>query len=155
MSAKHHPLPAASVVTCMADDDAFGSWFQGPSWDAWKSVLKGAFALPMSPSNREVFATVAGNRDPPAHRVKELWIVAGRRAGKDSIASLIIAYAAAIEQKHLGKLRPGERATVMCIATDREQAQIVKGYAEAYFDQIPDNDGREQDPKWFPAEQRR
>jgi hypothetical protein len=70
--------------------------------------------------------------------VKELWVVAGRRAGKDSVASLIIAYAAAIEQRHLGRLRPGERATVMCIACDREQAQIVKGYAESYFDEIPE-----------------
>ena len=143
MSAKHdkhpeHSLPPASIVTCMDDTDAFGAWFEGPSWDAWKAVLKAAYALPMSASNRETFAAVAGGRDLPKHRVKELWIVAGRRAGKDSIASLIIAYAAAIEQKHLGKLRPGERATVMCIACDREQAQIVKAYAEAYFDEIPE-----------------
>jgi hypothetical protein len=139
MSAEQlHPLPAASIVDCMADDDAFGPWFEGSSWNAWKAILKAAYALPRSPADRAVVAPLAGNRDPPAHRVRELWVVAGRRAGKDSIASLIIGFAAGIEQAHLGKLRPGERATVMCIATDREQAQIVKGYSEAYFDEIPE-----------------
>jgi len=130
---------SANIVEAMDDvDDGFGRWFKGPSWTAWKVLLKAAYALPMSDADREVFAALAGNREPPKRRVKEFWVVAGRRGGKDSIASLGIGYAAAIEQRHLDKLRPGERATVMCIACDREQAQIVKGYAEAYLDEIPE-----------------
>jgi hypothetical protein len=64
--------------------------------------------------------------------VRELWIVAGRRAGKDSIASVIAAHAAALfaGQRHL---RPGERALVAALACDREQAKIVLSYIRALF----------------------
>jgi hypothetical protein len=34
------------------------------------------------------------------------------------------------------KLRPGERATVMCLAVDREQSQIILRYVRAYFNEI-------------------
>jgi hypothetical protein len=67
--------------------------------------------------------------------VKELWIIAGRRAGKDSIASLIAAwFGAFVNYDNL--LRPGETANVMCLAVDRPQAKIVLGYTKGYFDRI-------------------
>ena len=36
-----------------------------------------------------------------------------------------------------GKLRRGERASVLCLAVDREQAGIVLGYIKSYFAEIP------------------
>jgi hypothetical protein len=48
----------------------------------------------MSAGELAFFRTMAG-RVPPRRQVRELWIVAGRRAGKDSIASVIAAHAAA------------------------------------------------------------
>jgi hypothetical protein len=78
------------------------------------------------------FRTVAG-RGPPTQRVRELWIVAGRRAGKDSVASVIAAHAAALFDQQ-AKLRPGERAAVLCLACDRDQARIVLGYIKSYFE---------------------
>jgi hypothetical protein len=45
---------------------------------------------------------------------------------------------ATIEEAHVGRLRPGELATVQCLACDREQAQIVLGYIKAFFEAIPD-----------------
>ena len=62
--------------------------------------------------------------------------VAGRGAGKDSIASLI-ATCAAINFDPRGKLRPGEKATVMCLACDRHQAAILFRYIAGYFETIP------------------
>src|SRR5207247_1219534 len=59
-----------------------------------------------------------------------------RRGGKDSIASVIAAHAAALFRES-GQLRPGERALVMCLANDRDQAKIVLNYARAYFTDIP------------------
>ena len=89
-------------------------WFLGDSWNPWRAVLRAAFALPMTDAEIEFFRTVA-DRDPPRQRVREIWVAAGRRSGKDSIASLIAAYAAVtFQQEH--KLRPGERAVVLCLA---------------------------------------
>jgi hypothetical protein len=117
----------------MDDVQLLGAWFSGPSWDAWRAILRGAYALPMSAAERETFLELTG-REPPRHRVKELWILAGRRAGKDSVASLIAAYAAAFVD-YRRHLRPGERAAILCLAVDRQQAAIVHRYISAYFSQ--------------------
>jgi hypothetical protein len=98
-------------------------------------VLKAAFALPMTADETAVFRTLA-ERDPPAKRVRELWVLAGRRAGKDSVASLIAAYTGAFCD-FSAVLRPGENALVLCLAVDRDQARTVFKYTRAYFDAVP------------------
>jgi hypothetical protein len=126
-------------------DRTLGDSFQGPSWDRWRAILKGAHALPMSPAERQLFEGVA-ERKPPKKRVRELWIVGGRRGGKDSIASLIIADAAMRFQGKrrqiagitLPAMRKGERATVFCIGPDRDTARVVLGYVKGYFDDAPE-----------------
>jgi phage terminase large subunit-like protein len=114
----------------------FQPWFKGgTSWDGWRAVLRAAYGLPMSDQEREFFRSVA-EREPPARRVKELWIVAGRRAGKDSIASLITAYVSTFFE-HRDRLRPGERTLCACLACDRDQARIILNYVRSYFTDIP------------------
>ena len=128
-----------TIIDAMTDSEiGFGRWFGGSSWDAWRVILKAAYALPMTDGELATFRELAGGRDPPARRVRQLWIVAGRRAGKDSIASLLAVFAACIEELHVGRLRPGELASVLCLACDREQAAIVLNYIRAFFDEIPD-----------------
>jgi hypothetical protein len=123
------------ILAALDSPELFQRWFEGPSWNAWRVVLKAAFALPMTSNEIEFFRSVAG-RDPPKKRVRELWCVIGRSGGKDSIASLIAAYAGALFQP--GRtLRPGERAMVSCLACDREQAKIVLDYTRSYFNEIP------------------
>ena len=68
--------------------------------------------------------------------VKELWVIAGRRAGKDSVASAVATYIA-VTVDYKAHLRPGERATVLCLACDRDQAKIVHKYIRGYFEQMP------------------
>ena len=124
-----------NVVEALEDENLFGPWFAGPSWATWKAVLKGAFCLPMTPEDLALFRAVA-QRDPPKRRVRELWGIVGRRGGKDSIASAIACYAAGFVDYH-GILRPGEAATVLCLAVDKAQAGIVQRYAAAYFAKVP------------------
>ena len=120
MSAKGQPRhrkfmasePGFTIVDAMDHPGLFRRWFEGPSWDAWRVILRAAFHLPMSKNEIAIFRTIAGGRAPPKKRVKELWIIAGRRAGKDSAASLIAAYTAALFQAGSDRLRPGERALV-------------------------------------------
>jgi hypothetical protein len=96
------------------NDARLETWFPGASWDPWRAVLRAAFALQMTPAEVEFFRTIAG-RDPPRRRVRELWVAAGRRSGKDSVASLVAAYVAVTFNQN-AKLRPGERAVVLCLA---------------------------------------
>jgi hypothetical protein len=49
----------------------------------------------------------------------------------------LIATCAAINFDPRGKLRPGEKATVMCVACDRHQAAILFNYIRGYFETIP------------------
>jgi hypothetical protein len=123
---------ALNIVEMMG---LLGPWFPGESWNPWRAVLKAAFCLPMSADEIAFFRTVS-DREPPTERVRELWVVAGRRAGKDSVASLIAAHAAALFDEQ-GKLRPGERAAVLCLACDRDQARIVLNYVKSYFTSVP------------------
>jgi hypothetical protein len=126
---------ALDIVAAMNSPKLFAPFFHGPSWDHWRTVLRAAYALPLTDSERAFFRTIA-ERDPPRRRVRELWIIAGRRAGKDSIASVIAAHTAALFNDR-GSLRRGERALVACLACDRDQAKIVHGYTASYFDDIP------------------
>jgi hypothetical protein len=52
------------------------------TWRTWLVVLKAAFGRPLDKDELATFRTVAGNRAPPDHRVRELWAIAGRRSGK-------------------------------------------------------------------------
>ena len=123
------------IGTALTDPRMFAPFFSGTSWDPWRSVLRAAFAEPMTKAESAFFRTVA-QRDPPSQRVRELWIVSGRRSGKDSVASAIAAHVGATFEAR-GRLRPGERACVLCLAVDRQQAQTILGYTRAYFEQIP------------------
>jgi hypothetical protein len=110
--------------------------YQEDSWSNWRAILKAAFGKPLNADELEFFHEVAGNREPPPGRVKELWIVGGRRGGKDSIAAGIATQVACYADEGM-VLRPGERALVACFATDRDQAGIVYSYIKGYFDGIP------------------
>jgi len=124
----------STIIDALDAPTLFQPFFSGSSWATWRAVLKGAFALPMTAAEIELFRSVA-ERDPPGKRVKELIIIAGRRAGKDSVASLLGGYSAGFVD-YAGLLRPGEKATVMCLASDRDQAKIVLNYTRAYFERI-------------------
>jgi len=128
--------PPITIIESLDDPRLFEPWFVGPSWRAWRVILKAAFCIPLDDGELEIFHTLAGDRPPPERQVKELWIIAGRRAGKDSVASLAGAYAAAFFG-HADRLRPGERPMVLNLAVDRDQARICLNYTRSFFRDIP------------------
>ncbi len=126
------PIPD-DIVEAM--DTVFAPWFVGgESWDPWRAVLRAVYGLPTTDQGRAFLRTIA-ERDAPAGRVKEFWSCAGRRSGKDSIASLIVSHSAA--RFNPAPLRRGERALGLCLACDRDQARIILGYCRSYFEEIP------------------
>jgi hypothetical protein len=124
-----------SVSDAIAAPELFGPFFAGSSWDTWKSVVKAMFGEPLNVAELARFRAVA-ERNPPSAPVREMAVVAGRGAGKDSVAT-VIAAVEAVNFNPRGKLRPGERAVVMLLAVDREQAKIALGYIAALFREIP------------------
>jgi hypothetical protein len=124
-----------NIVDAMEHPRLFGPWFEGKSWARWKAILRAAYGLKMSRADKMLFAEVA-ERNPPRKRVREFWIAASRRSGKDSVASLIAAHGAAFFENK-GRLRRGERALVLPLACDREQAKIILNYTRAFFTDIP------------------
>lgn len=117
-------------ATAIRDPNLLGSAFAGRSWRRWHSVLKAASGEALGKNELVRFRAVA-ERDPPSQQVRELWVIAGRRSGKDSIASAIATTAAFGDYAQY--LRPGERASVLCLAVDRDQARIVLRYIRGYF----------------------
>jgi hypothetical protein len=130
------PAPVMNIITALDDPDLFGRFFSGESWDGWRTILKATFALPMDDTETAFFQSVAGDRLAPTEAVRELWAIVGRRGGKDSVASVISAFAAATFNQQ-NKLRPGERALVACLAVDRDQARVILNYIRSYFTDIP------------------
>jgi hypothetical protein len=123
-----------NIIEAMEHPGLLGPYFRGDSWNGWKAVIKASYGLPMTVEERAFFRTVA-ERDPPAKAVRERVYIAGRGAGKDSVEGADITCTSAFFDRQ-DKLRPGERATVMCLAVDRDQSQIVLGHVKGYFAEI-------------------
>ncbi|TJW44332.1 MAG: terminase [Mesorhizobium sp.] len=110
----------------------------GPAvtWDTWIAILRAAYGLDLSASERVSFDAVAGGREPPHKRVRELWCIIGRRSGKSRVAAALADFIAAF-QDHSGKLAPGEVGTILVLAASRVQAQAVFNYIRAFFEASP------------------
>jgi hypothetical protein len=126
---------ALKISDAFSSKRLFAPYFGGPSWATWRATLKAAFAEPLSVAELASFKAVA-ERDPPKSRVRTLACIVGRGGGKDSAASLLAAFVA-ITFDPRGRLRPGEKAIVMCLACDREQAGIAFRYIAGLFEQVP------------------
>src|SRR5258708_9038783 len=70
-----------------------------------------------------------GRAVPPGAPASYLWMVVGRRGGKSFAMSLMACYRAVFNnwRKYLS---PGERAIVLLVAADREQAKILHRYCQ-------------------------
>jgi phage terminase large subunit-like protein len=104
------------------------------TWLVWLIILKAAFGLLLNEREREIFANVAGARNPPLHRVNELWCIAGRRSGKSRIAALVALFIA-LFCRH--KLAPGEKGMVLVIAASVDQANTVFNYVRGFLEAAP------------------
>jgi hypothetical protein len=126
----------ASIIDFISDPALLGLAFAGASWDRWRAVLKAAFALPMGGwRDLTLFAQVSGRRALPKRPVKELVACIGRGGGKNSAGAALAVFIATTGD--FSRLRPGERGTIMCLATDRDQAGIAFNYIKELVARAP------------------
>jgi len=122
-----------NIVQAMQDPNLFGDTFGDDSRAAWRALLGGFYGLPLDVTDAATFKTLTGRTETPTEPHDELWLAVGRRGGKSHAAALIGVYEAAF-QDHRAKLAPGEVATVMLIAGDRQQARTLLRYVRGMFD---------------------
>jgi hypothetical protein len=125
-------IMAVEIDRALLDRRMLGGGFDDlKSWRIWSVTLKAAFGLPLDQRERQMFVAVAGDRNVPTRRVRELWCVAGRRSGKSRMAAAIAIYLA-LFQKY--RLSVGERGMALVLAASEEQARAVFEYVRGFLD---------------------
>jgi hypothetical protein len=97
------------------------------SWGSWITWLKAVFSLPMTDGELEIFRQCTGRQTPSTKEPTELYSIIGRRGGKSFISSLTAVYIACFSS-FKRYLNTGERAAILVLARDRDQAKIVFNY---------------------------
>jgi hypothetical protein len=126
-----------NILDAMRDDNLFAPWFRDPgTWAAWRAFLAALFALPMDAEQLAVYRQCTGRSAPPSQPASEGWLVCGRRAGKSFILALCAVFLATFHD-YRRYLAPGERATVLIIATNSKQARVIFRYVRALLTRVP------------------
>jgi hypothetical protein len=126
-----------TLLDAIGDPRLFAPWFREPaSWEAWRAFIASLFALPMSSEELAIYRQCTGRSEPPHDIASEAWLVCGRRAGKSFILALVAVYLACFRD-YRRYLAPGERGTILIIATDRKQSRVIFRFLRALLTQVP------------------
>src|SRR5215467_6249653 len=104
-----------TIIEAVHDKNLFSTWFQGRTWDVWKTFLRALFALPLDPDDVIAYTKHTKRTLAPAGPFREAWLVVGRRGGKSLIAALVAVFLACFKD-YSAFLKPGEIATVLLLA---------------------------------------
>jgi hypothetical protein len=127
--------PALTILDALDDPNLFAPHFAGDTWQPWRSFLAALFGLPL-PDDQELLRSATGLEEAPGEPAAEAYLVCGRRAGKSRILALVAVYLATFRD-YRPFLAPGETASVLVIAADRRQAQVILGYCRALLNETP------------------
>jgi hypothetical protein len=117
-----------NILDTIQDEELFARWFRDKAtWQAWFAFIAALFGVPMTPEQLATYEACTGRTEAPTQPLTEAWLICGRRAGKSFILALVAVFLACFKS-YTEFLGPGERATVMVIATDRRQARTIFRY---------------------------
>jgi hypothetical protein len=119
-----------NILEALDDRNLLGASIRdAESWKPWRALLAAAFGLALDPYQAELFRQCTGRAEAPTVPASYLWLVIGRRGGKSFTMALIAVFLAVFKdwRKYLS---PGERAIVLLVAADREQAKILHRYCQ-------------------------
>ncbi len=126
-----------TIIDAIHDEELFARWFRDKNtWQAWFTFIAALFGVPMTPEQLATFQACTGRTEAPTHPFTEGWLICGRRAGKSFVLALIAVFLACFKS-YSEFLGPGERATVMVIATDRRQARVIFRYIRGMISSTP------------------
>ncbi len=118
-----------SILEAISDPKLFRPAFKDlASWQSWMIYLKALFGLPgIEGADLKLLQECTGLSEPPRERVRESFVICGRRSGKSFISALVSVYLACFHD-WAPYLAPGERGWIFTIAVDKQQAGIVRRY---------------------------
>ncbi|MDR3461711.1 MAG: hypothetical protein P4L76_05275 [Beijerinckiaceae bacterium] len=123
-----------TIIEALDDDRLLGAAIKDPStFASWRVALKALFALPMTDEELALFRTCTGRCEAPTAAFAVLWLVCGRRGGKSFMMALVAVFMAVFKDWR-PYLSPGERAVVLIVAADREQAKVIRRYVGGIMD---------------------
>jgi hypothetical protein len=127
-----------NILEAMRDPNLFAPWFlrDPTTWAAWRAFLASLFALKMTDDQFAIFKECTGRSQLPQQPATEAWLVCGRRAGKSFILALCAVFLACFYE-YRKFLAPGERGTVLIMATNSKQARVIFRYVRALLTNIP------------------
>ncbi|MCA0245213.1 MAG: hypothetical protein LCH93_01170 [Proteobacteria bacterium] len=120
------------------DPHLFGPWFPVDTFGVWHVIDKALFGEPLNFAELLIWRQVSGRNEAPTRQAAEAWLIMGRRSSKSVKAASIAVYLATFGNERFGfsrRLKPGERGVAQILATDKDTASIVFGYAVAMFKQ--------------------
>jgi hypothetical protein len=110
--------PAITLSQALADPDIFGTVFSAPSFWTWRVIAKVLDGLPLTePREVELFEQCTGcsyNRS-SRRAVRRLFILAGRRAGKDRFLSAVGVWRVALCADWREHISAGEGAVCLLL----------------------------------------
>ncbi len=126
-----------NILQAIDDPGLFKRWFRDAgTWTAWRAFTAALFGLPMSDSEADLFRQCTRRETLPEQPFAEAWIVCGRRSGKSFELALVAVFLATFCE-YRQYLAPGERATILVVATDRRQARTIFRYIRALLVEVP------------------
>jgi hypothetical protein len=126
-----------NIIEAIENPALFRPFFEDlRTWGNWIVYIRTLFGLPVeSPAERKLIFECTGLMRPP-QKVRESYVIAGRRSGKSYISSIIAVYLAAFKD-WTPFLSPGERGMIFILAVDRDQAAIIKRYISGLIHSNP------------------
>lgn len=124
-----------SIMGAINDPRIFGKHFaKDPgSWAAWFAFLRTLFGEPLDDDDLAVFRECTSRQEPHGP-YKQATLCCGRRGGKSYIMALIAVYLAAFRD-YRPYLAAGERAMIVIVCPDRDQAQNLLRFIEGMFEE--------------------
>jgi hypothetical protein len=127
----------STILDAIRDPNLFAPWFKDrATWQSWFAFIAAMHGLPMTPEQMATYCQCTGRTTLPTAPASEAWLICGRRAGKSFVLALTATFMACFSE-YRQYLAPGERATVMVIATDRKQARVIMRYVRALLTEVP------------------
>jgi len=116
------------LIDAVMSADGFRSYFKGlESWSSWCVLFKVLSGEALTAAELEVFKHHTGRAAAPTFRIRELYVCAGRRSGKSTVAGLLCAFYS-IWGGWSEHLAAGERARIFLVSPTLAQGQVVRGY---------------------------